>query len=243
MAHEPSRNVLARAALYRGVDKEEAMTQPTHSTSSTPAMAQHPAMLAIDNARTRMLEALRLLHERSVELERAALEAPARDAGREGARKGEPLCLGCGKGFAPRTGMYTDGVEGPFHAECIPGSQLIRRGPLPTPTEPPPPAWDALTFLKSVGYTPCGPNSMLEEVANLAFAKGCAVTAAEYIVKNRNAAGQRAAGVQVPEEMPEWFPELLNKFMWCNSPFANFGIDEPGFYAALRTRLTQTREG
>jgi hypothetical protein len=108
----------------------------THPTSSTPAMAQHPAMLAIDNARTRMLEALRLLHERSVELERAALEAPARDAGRE-------VCPQCkGKGTTTAQGYTEVDAQGrthlgaPYEAPC---GLCYQKS---TPTEPPPPAWD-----------------------------------------------------------------------------------------------------
>jgi hypothetical protein len=241
MAHEPSRNVLARAALYRGVDKEEAMTQPTHSTSSTPAMAQHPAMLAIDNARTRMLEALRLLHERSVELERAALEAPARDAGREGNRAPHYFQIGGLTGdMCDLCGNHRDSPWhlGVLNLDTPEASGTAREAPSRssatgsaslTPTEQPPPAWDAEAFIDKH-----------HERRGLYHLERPRLM---HLVRDAYTAGQRDAGVQVPEKMPEWLPELLNKFMWCNSSFADFGIDEPGFYAALRTHLTQTREG
>jgi hypothetical protein len=140
---------------------------------------------------------------RSIEQVDVALEAPARDAGREG-----PMSR----------------LRGKLDALIEPDLAPLREHA--TPTEPPPPApWDAEKWLMKKGY-------MIEAVKHFS-----------PLVAEAYTAGQRAAGVQVPEEMPEWFPELLNKFMWCNSSFANFGIDEPGFYAALRTHLTQTREG
>jgi hypothetical protein len=224
------------------------MTQPTHSTSSTPAMAQHPAMLAIDNARTRMLEALRLLHERSVELERAALEAPARDAGRE------VVCYKCHQPMPRASACFVGDLY--FHMECPatttepppvvrgagreghefePGlnpKRCAHCGGLAESTkhtEPPPPAWDAEAFIDKH-----------HERRGLYHLERPRLM---HLVRDAYTAGQRDAGVQVPEKMPEWLPELLNKFMWCNSSFADFGIDEPGFYAALRTHLTQTREG
>jgi hypothetical protein len=178
----------------------------------------------------------------------AALEAPARDAGRE------VVCYKCHQPMPRASACFVGDLY--FHMECPatttepppvvrgagreghefePGlnpKRCAHCGGLAESTkhtEPPPPAWDAEAFIDKH-----------HERRGLYHLERPRLM---HLVRDAYTAGQRDAGVQVPEKMPEWLPELLNKFMWCNSSFADFGIDEPGFYAALRTHLTQTREG
>jgi hypothetical protein len=129
----------------------------------------------------------------------AALEAPARDAGREG-HEFEP-------GLNPKRCAHCGGLaESTKH------------------TEPPPPAWDAEKFIDDFWKSKQW-HAMPQSLTDL--------------VKAAYTAGQRAAGVQVPEEMPEWFRK------WMSKPFGGQGEDGPyqTAWQSLRSHLTQTREG
>jgi hypothetical protein len=171
----------------------------------------------------------------------AAIEAPARDAVREGNRAPHYFQIGGLTGdMCDLCGNHRDSPWhlGVLNLDTPEASGTAREAPSRssatgsaslTPTEPPPPAWDAETW--TVAFQKKWRDQFLNNPLP------------HHIAAGAYDAGQRAAGVQVPEKMPEWLPELLNKFMWCNSSFADFGIDEPGFYAALRPHLTQTREG
>jgi hypothetical protein len=249
----PTKTKQPRMEEIRVLEKS-AMTHPLTPPTLAQVLREFQKALIL-NADTSLEPSLvllvRILAPHIDRLERAAaLEAPARDAGRE---VGYISCTVCGDADHERPTCGSPICPNPQPTPTEPppaerdagrevhrcancggtGLVLIGQGTKPCPVcaEPPPPAWDARPFL----IVCFGDDWYTRDN----YTAGQVLKAVEAAYT----AGQRAAGVQVPEEMPEWFPELLNKFMWCNSPFANFGIDEPGFYAALRTRLTQTREG
>jgi hypothetical protein len=157
----------------------------------------------------------------------AALEAPARDAGREG----HILlpCTICGQPVLSPESPATPTEPPPAERDAVlEDSQRIVKNfeRLIKPTEPPPPAWDARAFTYKWEVT----NGTLGQMVNLN--RVYALMEAAYT------AGQRAAGVQVPEEMPAVLPDLMERYAPANS-----GIDPQAFWAALRSHLTQTREG
>jgi hypothetical protein len=221
------------------------------TTDSCPA----PWDEAMANAFLRMAECL----ERS-----AALEAPARDAGRADSQRivenferlikpTEPPAVARDAGRegnrAPHyfqigglTGDMCDLCgnhrDSPWHLGVLnldtpEASGTAREAPSRssatgsaslTPTEPPPPAapWDAEKFIRE--WIKSKPLLSTDD--------------AKLFAQAAYTAGQRAAGVQVPEEMPAVLPDLMERYAPANS-----GIDPQAFWAALRTHLTQTREG
>lgn len=125
------------------------------------------------------------------------------------------VCMGCGKPFGNIEDRYTDGVEGPFHAHCVPSTQKIV-----APTEPvkpvaePAPQWDADKFLSNFPQKEQHQTiyDRMVDIAQAARADGFA-------------AGRKVA---VPEEMPASWPRLWNE-MFTTTP--------GNAWAALRTHL------
>jgi hypothetical protein len=185
----------------------------------------------------------------------AALEAPARDAGREDSQRivenferlikpTEPpavardavreckSCRGKGHYYAGKT------AEGdPMDETC---SDCNGTGKA---TEPPPPApWDAKEFARQHMWERHGlrPSNLLDSAV---LSKAGLFESFEQFAQAAYTAGQRAAGVQVPEEMPGWFPRwMTSRGYEAGNVDAQYAFNV-GAWKELRTHLTQTREG
>jgi hypothetical protein len=226
----------------------------THPTSSTPPtlaqvlrdeakhlaalMDRQPWQASLALAFLRMAE--RLDHYTPP----AALEAPARDAGREG----HILlpCTICGQPVLSPESPATPTEPPPAERDAVlEDSQRIVKNfeRLIKPTEPPPPAWDARRL--TLDTVMLQAKQVASELMVIAEDGNTSKPGKYYLLVERlfhefkaaYTAGQRAA-LGMPEEMPAVLPDLMERYAPANS-----GIDPQAFWAALRAHLTQTREG
>jgi hypothetical protein len=183
----------------------------------------------------------RLLRERSFEIDLAALEAPACDAGREVPAVVDPPLCSCS--CADKCPLGRRGSQTRCTADELRDAMLAKQEGVTwsdysnqvlaatkaTPAEPPPPAWDAEKWL-----APLVARKIIQQNEHGVISGAGRIM--KGLFNEAYTAGQRAAGVQVPEVMPEVIGKLFGHYRVGD-------ITAEELWRSIGTHLTQTREG